>query len=422
MEGFFKPEFDRNGNVKEAGSFVIVIPPPNVTGKLHVGHAIANSLQDLLIRQHRMRGFTTLFIPGCDHASIATQSVVEKMLARRENKTRHDLGRKEFNRRVLAWKEEYHANIIRVLKRMGGSYDWTREAFTMDENLTAAVTETFVRLHDEGYIYRANRLVNWCTQLNTAISNLEVDNKDITGKTLIDVPGYDKKIQFGVLTYFKYLINGSNESITVATTRPETMLGDTGLAVHSTDERYKHLIGKNAKHPFLNRLLPIFADDYVDKDFGTGAVKITPAHDHNDYALGKRHDLDFVNILNDNGTLNQNAGSFAGQRRFDARYTVVEELKKVGLFVKEEDNFMKIPLCSRSKDVIEPIMKPQWWMRMRELNDAAIMAVRDGDIKIRPESAEKSYFHWLKSDADWCLSRQLWWGHQCPAYRVEVEG
>ena len=301
-----------------------------------------------------MRGYTTLYLPGCDHAGISTQSVVENMLWRREGKTRHDLGRPALVERIWQWKEDYHNRLRTVLDRMGGSFDWSREAFTMDENLSAAVTETFVRLHEEGLIYRSNRLVNWCTQLQTALSNLEVDNKDLDGRTLLDVPGYDKKIEFGVLTYFKYPIEASDEFITVATTRPETMLGDTGIAVNPKDQRYQHLIGKKAKHPFVDRLLPIFADDYVDQEFGTGAVKITPAHDPNDFALGQRHELEFINILKDDGTMNRNAGPmFEGKKRFDARYQVKDELQKLGLYVKWEDNAMKVPLCLKTKDIIE---------------------------------------------------------------------
>lgn len=266
------------------------------------------------------------------------------------------------------------------------------------------------------------RLVNWCVQLNTALSNLEVDNKELDGRTLLDVPGYERKVEFGVITYFKYPVEGSDETIEVATTRPETMLGDSGIAVHPNDERYKHLIGKNAKHPFLDRSLPIFADEYVDPAFGTGAVKITPAHDPNDFNLGQQHNLAFINILNDNGTMNHNTGSFEGQKRFDARYKVIEALKEKGLYVKWENNPMTVPLCTKSKDVIEPLLKPQWWMKMRDLADAAIKAVKDGEIIIRPESAEKSYFRWLNGINDWCLSRQLWWGHQAPAYFIQFEG
>ena len=421
-QGFFKPQFDENGNVKKRGSFVIVIPPPNVTGALHCGHALATTLQDTLIRWHRMRGFTTLYLPGCDHAGIATQSVVEKMLWRREKKTRHDLGRQAFVARTQEWKEEYHQKINRVLQRLGGSMDWSREAFTMSPQLSRAVTETFVQLHDEGYIYRSNRLVNWCCRLNTALSNLEVDNKELEGRTLLDVPGYERKVEFGVITHFKYPLDGSDKTIEVATTRPETMLGDTGIAVHPDDPRYKDFVGKTATHPLVpDRKLPIVADTYVDMDFGTGAVKLTPSHDPNDFNLGKKYNLEFINILNDDGTMNQNTGSFAGQRRFDARYSVIQALEEKGLYVKKENNAMKVPICSRSGDVIEPLMKPQWWMKMEEMSAAALEAVKDGRIKIKPESAEKNYYSWLSKPQDWCLSRQLWWGHQIPAYRVKFE-
>jgi valyl-tRNA synthetase len=422
-EGFFQPEFTADGDIKPEGSFVIVEPPPNVTGNLHVGHALANALQDLMIRWNRMQGKTTLWLPGCDHAGISTQSVVENTLWRREKKTRHDLGRKKFVETVWEWKEEYHTKINTVLRNTGCSFDWTREAFTMDENLSAAVTETFVQLHEEGIIYRANRLVNWCSKLNTALSNLEVQNKELTGRTLLDVPGYDKKVEFGIIVHFKYQIDGTEDYIEVATTRPETMLGDTGIAVHPSDERYKHLVGKKARHPFIEgRLMPIVADDYVEKDFGTGAVKITPAHDPNDFALGQRHNLEFINILNDNGTMNANAGAYQGQKRFDVRYTVQEDLKKAGLYVDKKDNPMKVPLCEKSKDVIEPLLKPQWYMKMRDLADEAIKVVRSGEIKIKPESAEKSYYRWMEDINDWCLSRQLWWGHQIPVYFAQIYG
>ncbi|KAH7123561.1 valyl-tRNA synthetase-like protein [Dendryphion nanum] len=427
-EGFYKPEYNvehRSELAKKKGSFTIPIPPPNVTGKLHCGHALGTALQDVLIRWHRMQGYQTLYLPGCDHAGISTQSVVEKMLWRRHKQTRHDLGRPKFLETTMEWKNDHHDWIVSVLKRLGGSFDWTREAFTLDENLTVAVTETFVQLHEEGYIYRSNRLVNWCTQLNTALSNLEVDNKEISGRTLLDVPGYERKVEFGVLTSFKYPIDGKEgEYITVATTRPETMLGDTAIAVHPNDDRYKHLVesGAKAKHPFLDRLLPIVADDYVDPEFGTGAVKITPAHDPNDFAIGQRHNLEFINILTDDGYLNHNAGSFKGQKRFDARYSVVEKLTELGLFVKKEDNAMKIPLCNKSKDVIEPLQKPQWWMKMKELSKPAIEVVKNGQIKILPETSERVYYHWMENVNDWCLSRQLWWGHQIPAYFVRIEG
>lgn len=421
-EGFFKPELqERDNDTEDTRYFVIAAPPPNITGALHCGHAMATALQDTLIRWNRMKGLRTLWVPGCDHAGISTQSVVEKMLWRRQEKTRHDLGRSAFTELVWDWKEEYHQKINSVLRRMGGSYEWTREAFTMDENLSNAVVETFCRLHDEGYIYRSNRLVNWCTQLNTALSNLEVTIMDIPGRTLLDVPGYNKKVEFGVITYLIYRIEGSEDTIEIATTRPETILGDTGIAVHPTDERYKHLVGKKAKHPFSDRLLPIFVDEYVDPQFGTGAVKITPAHDQNDFNLGVRHGLQFINILNDDGTMNRNAGKYEGMKRFDVRWSVVKDLQEMGLYIKKENNPMKVPLCEKSKDVIEPLIKPQWWMRMKDMAAGAMDAVRSGEIKIRPETAEKNYFHWLGNINDWCLSRQLWWGHRVPAYFIELD-
>ncbi|PGH07743.1 valine-tRNA ligase [Polytolypa hystricis UAMH7299] len=421
-QGLFKPEFGPDGNVKKEGSFVIPIPPPNVTGSLHMGHALTNALQDTMIRWQRMKGKTTLWLPGYDHAGISTQSVVEKLLWKTENKSRHDVGREVLTGMIWDWTHKYHDNITTSLRRLGGSFDWSREAFTMDKNLSAAVTETFVRLHEEGTIYRANRLVNWCVALNTSLSNLEVDNKELEGRTLLDVPGYPKKIEFGVLTHFCYELDGTGEKVQVATTRPETMLGDTGVAVHPADKRYQHLIGKKIRHPFVDRLLPIVADDKVDPEFGTGAVKITPAHDFNDFIRGKDNNLEFISIMNDDGTFNANAGSFAGVKRFDARYKVIEALKEKGLYVKWENNPMKVPVCAKSNDVIEPILKPQWWMKMKDLAEPALKAVQDGEIIIRPESAEKSYYRWMTNVNDWCLSRQLWWGHQAPAYFVQIEG
>ena len=344
-------------------------------------------------------------------------SVVEKTLWRQKGQTRHDLGRDGLLKVIWDWKDLYHKNITSQLRRTGGSMDWTREAFTMDENLSLAVKETFIQLHDEGIIYRANRLVNWCTALSTSLSNLEVDNQELDGRTLLAVPGYDKKIEFGVLHHFKYEIEGSGATIEVATTRVETMLGDTGIAVHPDDRRYQNLIGKKARHPFVHeRELPIFADRDVDMSFGTGAVKITPAHDPNDFTRGQKHSLEFINIFNDDGTLNSNTGpDWSGMKRFDARYKVIDALKNKGLYVKWVSNPMKVPLCSKSKDIIEPILKPQWWMHMETLAGPAIEAVRSGSIVIRPESAEKNYFAWMEKINDWCLSRQLWWGHRAPA-------
>ncbi|KAB2571001.1 Valine--tRNA ligase [Lasiodiplodia theobromae] len=401
--GFFEP---RPGD--DAEVFSIPMPPPNITGALHMGHALAISIQDTLVRWNRMLGKKTLWTPGCDHAGIATQNVVENMLLRREGRTRHDIGRERFIELAHEWKEEHHVRINDALQRMGASVDWTREAFTMDDNFTAAVQETFVRLHEEGLIYRSDRLVNWCPKLNTAISNLEVVNMEIGGRTFLDVPGYEKKIEFGVLHHINYPIvePGGAETIEIATTRPESIFGDTGIAVHPQDSRYQELIGKHAKHPFLDRLLPIVADESVSMDFGTGAVKVTPAHDFNDFAVGQRHGLDIVSIFNDDGTLNDNAGSFSGMKRFDARPAVIEQLKAEGL----------------SKDFIERRLKPQWWMKTKEMANAAAQAVKDEQIKILPETAEKSFSRWMDECQDWCLSRQLWWGHRVPAYFVDIDG
>ncbi|KAK4054912.1 valine--tRNA ligase [Microbotryomycetes sp. JL201] len=407
-------------------TFVIPAPPPNVTGSLHIGHALSFGLQDTMIRWYRMKGFTTLYVPGYDHAGISTQSVVEKRLAKLENLTRHDLGREKFLERCMSWKEEYQARITNQICRMGVSCDWDRVAFTMNESLSKAVIETFVKLHDEGIIYRANRLVNWCVALNTTLSNLEVDQKVLTGRTLLNVPGYplNEKFEFGVITSFAYPIEGSDEKIVIATTRPETMLGDTAIAVHPDDERYKHLHGKYAIHPFIDRKIPIITDSIaVDMSFGTGAVKMTPAHDPNDYEVGMRHKLEFINILNDDGTLNSNAGpDFEGMKRFHARNEVVKRLQEKGLYVGAENNPMNIPICSKSGDIIESIMKPQWWVSCKGLADAALERTRAGELKIKPQSSENEWYRWLENINDWCISRQLWWGHRAPAYFVNIEG
>ncbi|CDO68942.1 hypothetical protein BN946_scf185000.g85 [Trametes cinnabarina] len=412
-QGFFAPQLTEDGEIKPEGVFVIPSPPPNVTGSLHIGHALTVAIQDCLVRWNRMLGKTTLFVPGFDHAGISTQSVVEKRLLK-TGVTRHDLGREAFVKKVWEWKEDYQGRITNQLRRLGGSYDWNRVAFTMDERLSKAVIETFCRLHEEGIIYRANRLVNWCVKLNTTLSNLEVEQKQLEGRTLLGVPGYDpkEKFEFGVITSFAYPIEGSDEKIIVATTRPETMLGDTAVAVHPQDPRYKHLHGKFAKHPFVDRRIPIITDDIiVDMEFGTGAVKITPAHDPNDYEVGVRHNLEFINILNDDGTFNENAGEkFKGMKRFHARVAVVQALKDLGLYVETKDNPMQIPICSKSGDIIEPILKPQWWR------------TRAGELHITPKPSESEWYRWLENIQDWCISRQLWWGHRCPAYFVNIEG
>lgn len=293
----------------------------------------------------------------------------------------------------------------------------------MSPQLSKAVTETFVRLHSDGLIYRANRLVHWSCRLSTALSTLKVGHKELDGTTKLDVPGYDRKIEFGTLTYFRYPIKGSTQTIEIATTRPETMLGDTGIAVHPNDSRYTDLIGKIVQHPSIpDSKSTIIADEFVKRDFGTGAVKLTPAHDHNDFSLGNKHGLPFINILNEDGTLNGNVGPFAGEKRFDARYGVIEELKRQGLFVRQEPNKMIVPVCSRSGDVIEPLLKPQWWMKMEPLAKPAVDVVESGELVIRPKPQERQYMQWMRNIQDWCLSRQLWWGHQIPAYFVIIQG
>lgn len=373
-----------------------------------------------------MRQFSTLYIPGCDHAGIATQAVVEKQLARhpKDGKSkRQDFSRAEFVQLCQDWKGIYHQEINKTMRRLGISVDWSREAFTMSPQLSKAVTEAFVQLHSEGLIYRANRLVHWSCCLSTALSTTEIDHKELEGTTKLDVPGYDKKIEFGTLTYFKYPVEGSDQTIEVATTRPETMLGDTGIAVHPQDDRYKDVVGKTVQHPIIPyRKLKIVADEYVDSKFGTGAVKLTPAHDYDDFKLGKKHDLPFINILNEDGTLNNNAGPYAGEKRFNARYGVIEDLKKLGLYTRQEPSKMVVPICSRSGDIIEPLLKPQWWMKTEPLTKPAIRVVESGELVIRPEVQKRVYLQWLRDTEDWCLSRQLWWGHQIPAYYISIEG
>ena len=332
--GFFKPEYGRKNikDIPEEGVFTMVIPPPNVTGKLHLGHALTNSVEDALTRYNRMCGKMTLWNPGCDHAGIATQVVVEKKLAREEGLNRHDLGREKFISRVWEWKEDYGSKIYNQLRFLGSSVDWDRAVFTMDPKMSKAVTEAFVRLHEDGTIYRSNRLVNWSCSLRSAISDIEVDKVELPGRTMLSVPGYKEKIEFGVIVSFAYKVEGSDEEIVVATTRLETMLGDTAVAVHPEDPRYKHLHGKHVVHPFTDRRLPIIQDTFVERDFGTGAVKITPAHDPNDYECGKRNNLKFITIFTDEGEVSAGCGKFSGMKRFEARTAVQEELTKLGLY------------------------------------------------------------------------------------------
>nr|XP_033772878.1 valine--tRNA ligase isoform X1 [Geotrypetes seraphini]XP_033772879.1 valine--tRNA ligase isoform X1 [Geotrypetes seraphini]XP_033772880.1 valine--tRNA ligase isoform X1 [Geotrypetes seraphini] len=420
--GFFKPEYGVS-SLKEPntrGIFMICIPPPNVTGSLHLGHALTNAIQDSLTRWHRMRGETTLWNPGCDHAGIATQVVVEKKLWREQGKTRHDLGRESFIQEVWKWKNEKGDRIYHQLKKLGSSLDWDRARFTMDPTLSYAVQEAFVRLHQDSVIYRSKRLVNWSCTLNSAISDIEVDKKELVGRTLLPVPGYREKVEFGVLVSFAYKVQGSDEEVVVATTRVETMLGDTAVAVHPQDPRYQHLKGKSVVHPFCGRDLPVVFDEFVDMNFGTGAVKITPAHDQNDYEVGMRHGLQFINIMDDNGLLVNVPLPYLGMKRFEARKVVLEALKQRGLFREVKDNPMVVPVCSRSKDIVEPLMKPQWYVRCQDMAAQALEAVQKGQLRIVPDFHIKTWNSWMENIRDWCISRQLWWGHRIPAYFVTV--
>ena len=379
--------------------YSIVIPPPNVTGVLHMGHALNNTLQDILVRWKRMTGHEVLWMPGTDHAGIATQNVVEKQLAA-EGRDRHALGREGFIERVWQWREQSGGQIINQLKRLGASCDWERERFTMDEGLSTAVRTVFVRLYGEGLIYRDNRLINWCPRCHTALSDLEVEHED-------------KK---GHLWHLRYPVLGTDRYLVVATTRPETMLGDTAVAVNPEDERYQDLIGKKVLLPLMNREIPIVADDYVDKEFGSGAVKITPAHDFNDFELGKRHDLEFINIFDPSGVVNENGGPYAGQERYEARANVVADLEKQGLLERIDDYANAVGECYRCRTIIEPYMSKQWYVKVGPLAEEAIKAVETGQTRIVPQQWEKTYFEWMNNIQDWCISRQIWWGHRIPAW------
>ncbi|CAD5228298.1 unnamed protein product [Bursaphelenchus okinawaensis] len=421
-EGIFRPEYGQKDLTKPnpKGSFTLVIPPPNVTGTLHLGHALATSMEDTVCRWHRMHGKTVLFNPGCDHAGIATQVVVEKKLARERGISRYDLGREKFIEEVWKWKKEKGVAIYDQIRKMGASVDWDRAVFMMDPKMVRAVNEAFIRMFEKGVIYRSTRLVNWCCTLRSAISDIEVDKKELTGRTQLSVPGYEEKVEFGVLTSFAYKLEGSDDEIVVATTRIETMLGDVAIAVHPQDERYTKYVGKYAIHPFLDRKLIIVADSFVEKDFGTGCVKITPAHDPNDYDVGVRHNLPMINILSDDGNLLDNCGEFSGLPRFTARKLVSEKLDKLGLLRGSVDNPMVVPMCSRSKDIIEPVVKAQWYIKCTEMGKKAVDAVKNGDLKLIPSYHESTWYRWLEDTRDWCISRQLWWGFQIPAYFVTI--
>ena len=393
--GYFKPEVAP----ADAKPFVIAIPPPNVTGELHLGHAMFVALEDLMIRYHRMKGEAALWIPGTDHAGIATQLQVEKML-RREGTSREEIGREEFLRRTWEWKEKYGGHIVRQLRRLGASCDWDRERFTMDEGLSRAVREAFVTMYEKGLIYRGEYLINWSPGLQTAVSDLEVEYTEEDGK----------------LYYFKYPIAGTDDYLPVATTRPETILGDTAVCVHPDDERYRHLIGKTCLVPILNRPIPIIHDTYVDMEFGTGALKITPAHDPNDFEIGKRHGLQIINVMNRDATMNENAGKYAGMDRFECREKLWADMEAAGLTIRVENYRHQVPRSQRGGEIIEPLVSTQWFVKMRGLADAGLEAVRSGQIRIIPERFTKVYYHWLENIRDWCISRQLWWGHRIPVW------
>ncbi len=380
-------------------AYSIVIPPPNVTGVLHMGHALNNSLQDILCRWKRMCGYEVLWMPGTDHAGIATQNVVEKQLDA-EGLDRHELGREAFVERVWQWRQASGGQIINQLKRLGASCDWQRERFTMDEGLSRAVREVFVRLYQDGLIYRDNRLINWCPRCHTALSDLEVEHDD-------------KK---GHLWHLRYPVIGSDRHLVVATTRPETMLGDSAVAVAADDERYRDLIGKTVLLPLVHREIPIIADEYVDKEFGSGAVKMTPAHDFNDFAVGKRHDLEFINVLDESGRINENGGVYQGLPAAEARKRVVADLDALGLLARVEDYTHAVGECYRCHAVIEPYMSKQWYVAVKPLAEQAIAAVENGQTTIIPRQWEKTYFEWMYNIQDWCISRQIWWGHRIPAW------
>ena len=397
---YFHAEVDRSKK-----PFTIVMPPPNITGQLHMGHALDNTLQDILIRFKRMQGYNALWQPGTDHASIATEVKVTNKL-KEEGIDKEELGREGFLKRTWEWKEEYGGRIVSQLKKLGSSADWDRERFTMDEGCSKAVQEVFIRLYEKGYIYQGSRIINWCPVCQTSISDAEVEYED----------------QAGHFWHINYPIVGTDKCIEIATTRPETMLGDTAIAVHPDDERYKDLVGKMVLLPIVNKEIPIVADSYVDKEFGTGAVKITPAHDPNDFEVGKRHNLEEINILNDDGTINENGGKFAGMDRYEARKAIVKELEEEGYLVRIEAHEHNVGTHDRCHTTVEPMVKKQWFVKMSEMAKPAIEAVKNGDLRFVPGHFDRTYLHWLENIRDWCISRQLWWGHRIPAYYCDECG
>ena len=403
---YFHAEVDRTKK-----PFTIVIPPPNITGQLHMGHALDNTMQDILIRYKRMQGYNALWQPGTDHASIATEvKIIEKL--KEEGIDKNDLGREGFLERAWDWKKEYGGRIVSQLKKLGSSCDWDRERFTMDEGCNKAVTEVFVKMHEKGWIYKGSRIINWCPVCNTSISDAEVEYQEQAGHfwhikyPLVDQNGQPSKTEF----------------LEFATTRPETMLGDTAVAVNPNDERYTYLKGRQVWLPIVNKAIPVVEDEYVDMEFGTGVVKITPAHDPNDFEVGKRHNLPEVNIMNDDATINENGGKYAGLDRYEARKQIVEELEKEGLLVRIEDYSHNVGTHDRCKTTIEPMIKKQWFVKMDELIKPAVEAVKKGEIKLIPERMNKIYYNWTENIRDWCISRQLWWGHRIPAYYCDKCG
>ena len=400
-EKYFHAEVDRSKK-----PFTTVMPPPNITGKLHMGHALDNTLQDILIRYKRMQGYNALWIPGTDHAAISTEVKVTNQL-NAEGIDKKELGREGFLKRTWQWKEEYAGTIEGQLKKLGVSCDWDRERFTMDEGCSNAVKEVFIRLHEKGFIYKGSRIINWCPVCQTSISDAEVEHED----------------QDGFFWHINYPIVGEEgRFVEIATTRPETLLGDTAVAVNPEDERYKDLIGKMLKLPLTDREIPVIADEYVDKEFGTGCVKITPAHDPNDFEVGRRHNLEEINIMNDDATINELGGKYAGMDRYEARKAMVADLEKLGLLVKVVPHNHSVGTHDRCGTTVEPMIKPQWFVKMDEMAKAAIKALDDGDLKFVPERFDKTYLHWLENIRDWCISRQLWWGHRIPAYYCDECG
>ena len=385
--------------------FTIVMPPPNVTGQLHMGHALDETMQDILIRFKRMQGYEALWQPGTDHAAIATEvKVIDKL--KKEGIDKHDIGREEFLKHAWAWKEEYGGKIINQLKKLGASADWERERFTMDEGCSKAVQEVFIKLYEKGYIYKGSRIINWCPKCKTSLSDAEVEHED----------------QDGNFWHIKYPIAGTDRFLEIATTRPETLLGDTAIAVHPDDERYKDIVGKMAILPLVNREIPIVADYYVDKEFGTGAVKITPAHDPNGFEVGKRHNLPEINIMNDDATINEKGGKYAGMDRYEARKAIVADLDEQGYLVKVVPHMHAVGTHDRCCTIVEPLIKQQWFVKMDELAKPAINALKTGELRFVPERFDKIYLHWLENIKDWCISRQIWWGHRIPAYYCDECG